>query len=68
MLLIKVERIREHLAYGGLRLVTTAKIGGARLKISIDVGFGDALEPEPETLNYPVLLGMPAPQLCGYAR
>ena len=65
---LKVERIREHLAYGGLRLVTTAEIGGARLKISIDIGFGDALEPEPETLNYPVLLGMPAPQLRGYAR
>lgn len=63
---LKVERIREHLAYGGLRLVTTAEIGGARLKISIDIGFGDALEPE--TLNYPVLLGMPAPQLLGYAR
>ena len=62
---LKVERIREHLAYGGLRLVTTAEIGGARLKISIDIGFGDALEPEPETLNYPVLLGMPAPQLRG---
>ena len=65
---LKVERIREHLAYRGLRLDTTAEIGGARLKISIDIGFGDALEPEPETLNYPVLLGMPAPQLRGYAR
>jgi predicted nucleotidyltransferase component of viral defense system len=65
---LKVERIREHLAYGGLRLVTTANIGGARVKISIDIGFGDALEPDPETLDYPVLLDMPAPQLRGYAR
>lgn len=65
---LKVERIREHLAYGGIRLVTSADIGGARIKISIDIGFGDALEPEPETLDYPVLLGMPAPQLRGYAR
>lgn len=65
---LKIDRIREHLAYGGLRLVTTADIGGARVKISIDIGFGDALEPEPETLNYPVLLGMPAPRLRSYAR
>jgi predicted nucleotidyltransferase component of viral defense system len=65
---LKVERIREHLAYGGLRLVTTADIGGARVKISIDIGFGDALEPGPETLDYPVLLDMSAPQLRGYAR
>lgn len=40
---LKVERIREHLAYGGLRLVTTADIGGARLKIPTDIGFGDAM-------------------------
>lgn len=65
---LRVERIREHLAYGGLRLATTADIGGARVKISIDIGFGDALEPGPETLAYPVLLDMPAPQLRGYAR
>ena len=32
------------------------------------LGFGDALEPEPETLDYPVLLDVPAPQLRGYAR
>ncbi|MDZ4759865.1 MAG: nucleotidyl transferase AbiEii/AbiGii toxin family protein [Alphaproteobacteria bacterium] len=65
---LTIERIREHLAYGGLRLVTTADIGGARVKISIDIGFGDALEPGTETLDYPVLLDMPAPQLRGYAR
>ncbi|MBI1341183.1 nucleotidyl transferase AbiEii/AbiGii toxin family protein [bacterium] len=65
---LKIERIREHLAYGGFRLVTTADIGSARVKISIDIGFGDALEPGPETLDYPVLLDMPAPQLRGYAR
>ena len=63
---LKVEHIREHLAYVGLRLVTTAGIGGARVKISIDVGFGDALEPEPETPDYPGMLDMPAPQLRGF--
>jgi predicted nucleotidyltransferase component of viral defense system len=65
---LKVERIREHLAYGGLRLGTTADIGGARIKVSIDVGFGDSLEPGTEMLDYPVLLKMPSPQLRGYAR
>jgi Nucleotidyl transferase AbiEii toxin, Type IV TA system len=32
------------------------------------LGFGDALEPGPETLDYPVLLDLPAPKLRGYAR
>ena len=42
--------------------------GGVDRDHGIDIGFGDALEPEPETLDYPVLLDMPAPQLRGYAR
>ena len=61
-------RIREDNQYGGLRLRTTADIGGARIAANVDVGFGDATEPVPETLDYPVLLDMPAPRLRGYAR
>ena len=55
----RVGRIREDTEYGGLRIRTTADIGGARIAVSIDVGFGDATDPEPEMLDYPVLLDMP---------
>lgn len=65
---LRVDRIREALEYGGVRLQTNADIGGARVPISIDIGFGDALEPGLEKLEYPVLLDLPAPILRAYAR
>lgn len=61
-------RIREELEYGGLRLRTTALIGGARISLTIDIGFGDATEPGVEMLDYPSMLDFPMPRLRGYAR
>ncbi len=63
-----VDRIREETEYGGLRLRTTASISGARIRLTIDVGFGDAVEPGVEVLDYPALLDFPAPRLRAYAR
>lgn len=65
---LTIERIREELDYGGLRLTTQATLSGARFKVTIDIGFGDALEPGEEEIDFPVLLGMPAPRLRAYAR
>ncbi len=65
---LRVERIREDLAYGGLRLRAIASVGGARVNLTIDIGFGDALEPGLEVVDYPVLLDLPAPRLRTYAR
>lgn len=65
---LRVDRIREELEYGGLRLRTTASISGARISLAIDIGFGDALEPGAEELDYPSMLDFPMPRLRGYAR
>ena len=65
---LRVTANREDLAYGGLRLQTYALIGGAKLRILIDIGFGDAIEPGLEELQLPVLLDQPAPTLLAYAR
>ena len=64
----RVTRIRQENEYGGLRVRTTADIDGARITVNVDVGFGDATEPPPEWLEYPVLLNMPVPRLRGYVR
>ncbi len=48
---LRVDRIRDELEYGGLRLRTTASISGARISLTIDIGFGDALEPGAEELD-----------------
>lgn len=65
---LRVDRIREELDYGGLRLRAIASVGGARINLTIDIGFGDALEPGVEVVDYPVMLDLPAPRLRAYAR
>lgn len=65
---VRVDQIREELEYGGLRLRTTASISGARIAVTVDVAFGDALEPGAEVIDYPCMLDLPAPRLLAYAR
>lgn len=64
---LTIDRNREDLAYGGLRVVTNAQIGGARVRVVIDIGFGDATEPGLNEIEMPVLLEQPAPKLRAYA-
>lgn len=45
-----------------------ADIGGATVRVSIDIGFGDATEPGLQELDYPVLLDNPVPHLRAYSR
>jgi hypothetical protein len=64
---VKADAIREDNTYGGTRITLVARIGSARCALQIDVGFGDAVTPEPQTLTYPTLLGdFPAPTLRVY--
>ena len=65
---LRVDPIREKLEYGGLRLRTTASISGARIAVTVDVAFGDALEPGAELIDYPSMLDLPKPRLRAYAR
>ncbi|GGE05453.1 nucleotidyl transferase AbiEii/AbiGii toxin family protein [Rhizobium leguminosarum bv. viciae] len=65
---LHVDRIREALDYGGLRLRVITSISGARINLTIDIGFGDALEPGVEVLDYPSMLDFPMPRLRAYAR
>lgn len=60
--------IREENIYDGVRLTLRAMLGKATIPLQIDVGFGDAVIPEPEQIEYPVLLGLPAPKLWAYRR
>jgi predicted nucleotidyltransferase component of viral defense system len=63
---LKIEAIREEVEYGGSRLRTTAALAGARIPITVDIGFGDAVEPGVEDIDLPVLLEMPSPHLRAY--
>ena len=63
---LKIEAIREEVEYGGSRLRTTAALAGARIPITVDIGFGDAVEPGVQEIDLPVLLDMPSPYLRAY--
>lgn len=45
-----------------------ATVAGARVRIQVDVGFGDAITPDAVEVNFPVLLEAPSPRLRAYPR
>ncbi|HQY39306.1 MAG TPA: nucleotidyl transferase AbiEii/AbiGii toxin family protein [Giesbergeria sp.] len=64
---VKADAIREGNTYGGTRITLVARIGSTRCALQIDVGFGDAVTPEPQTIAYPTLLkDFQAPTLRAY--
>ncbi|MCI0345470.1 MAG: nucleotidyl transferase AbiEii/AbiGii toxin family protein [Chloroflexi bacterium] len=63
---IRIVPIRPEDAYGGQRVTLIAYLGSARLRVQADVGIGDAVEPEPEWIEYPTLLDMPGPRIRAY--
>ena len=65
---LTIDRVRDELEYGGLRIKTTAMIAAARIRIVADIGFGDAIEPGLVELEMPVLLDQPVPRLHSYQR
>jgi predicted nucleotidyltransferase component of viral defense system len=65
---IAVEAIREDQEYQGQRVHVEGRLDNARVRLQVDVGFGDAVTPGAEDVRYPTLLEMPAPQLKAYPR
>ena len=64
---VRVEVIRKHAGYGGVRVTLNAQLANARCVAQVDVGFGDAVTPGPSDAVYPVLLDdLPAPHLRTY--
>lgn len=66
---IKAEEIRKEANYAGIRVSMLGLLGNSRTAIQVDIGYGDAVTPAPESAIYPVLLeGFPAPNLRVYPR
>ena len=63
---IGVEPFREHQEYNGFRALFWARISGARIRMRIDIGFGNAIQPPPIDADYPTLLDAPHPQIRVY--
>jgi predicted nucleotidyltransferase component of viral defense system len=65
---VKAARIKEDAEYEGVRVTFRAHLATARLDLQVDVGFGDAVSPEPIEIEFPTLLPMTAPKLRAYRR
>lgn len=63
---VRGEIIRVEEEYAGTRIKLMAMLGGARIPLQIDVGFGDAVTPEPQEISFPTMLNFPAPSLRAY--
>ncbi len=53
---INAQPIREEQAYGGVRITLVGYIGTVRIPVQVDVGFGDAVTPGPQTVAIPAMI------------
>jgi hypothetical protein len=65
---VAAREIREDALYDGIRGTLEARLDAARLPLQVDVGFGDAVAPNPQLTSYPSLLGMPSAKVRAYPR
>ncbi len=64
---VTANTIKKEGAYTGARIELFAELSKARIKIQVDIGYGDVVTPGPIDSNYPVLLGeLPAPKIRTY--
>lgn len=61
-------RIREDEDYEGVRVNLQATLAGARIRLQVDIGFGDVVLPAPEPVEVPSLLGFPPVRLRAYPK
>ncbi len=63
---INGEEIKEDAKYQGVRVKGSAALSGAKITFQIDIGFGDAVTPGPETASMKSFLDLPTPELKVY--
>ena len=62
------ERITADAEYEGLRVRFEGRLNTSRIHMQVDIGFGDAVFPEPVMAELPTVLGDQAPRLLCYSR
>ncbi|HAT1905693.1 TPA: nucleotidyl transferase AbiEii/AbiGii toxin family protein [Legionella pneumophila] len=64
---VTVDTIKKDGGYTGARVELFGELAKAKIKIQIDIGYGDAVTPGPIDAYYPVLLNdLPAPKIRTY--
>ncbi len=65
---LQASRIRDDQEYEGVRVALTATLGNARIPLQVDVGFGDAVFPEPIEVSVAGLIGFSEARLTAYPK
>jgi predicted nucleotidyltransferase component of viral defense system len=65
---VQGQEIRGGQEYDGVRVRLEARLGQARIRLQVDVGFGDAVVPPPEMIEVVALEGLPSARLRAYPR
>ncbi len=66
---VSVSEIRKDARYGGIRIDLRGMLGNAHCGIQIDIGYGDAVTPDPYMVSFPTILeGNPVPVLRAYPK
>ena len=63
---VKAADIRDSQEYGGQRITLVAHLGRARIPLQVDVGFGDAITPGAQSMEFPSMLGFAVPRIRAY--
>jgi hypothetical protein len=63
---VRVAAARAADEYAGVAVDFHVELAGARLPIHVDIGYGDAITPGVVEVEYPSMLGLPAPKLRAY--
>lgn len=64
---VRGERITEDADYEGVRVKFNGLLDTAQIRMQLDIGFGDEIIPRAQTIDYPTILDLPAPQILGYS-
>ena len=65
---IQTQTMKEEEEYQGIRIKLKAYLDSVNIPVQIDIGFGDAITPEPLMIEYPAMLEFEAPVLSVYPR
>jgi len=60
--------ITEDADYEGVRIKLRGRLDTVRIRMQLDIGFGDVVVPKAKTIIYPTILDLPKPHLIGYSR
>ena len=64
---VQVTAIREESLYDGVRIKASISLGSMRIRLQIDIGFGDQIVPEPIVMEFPALLNKTGPSIRSYS-